>query len=36
VRCYYFVYKQRPEDRVLQVLVKKTETIQRELGSLSP
>ena len=23
VRCYYFVYKQRPEDRVLQVLVKK-------------
>ena len=36
VRCYYFVYKQRPEDRVLQVLVKKTETIQQELGSLSP
>jgi len=36
VRCYYFVYKQRPEDRVLQVLVRKTETIQRELGSLSP
>jgi ERCC4-related helicase len=36
VRCYYFVYKQRPEDRVLEVLVKKTETIQRELGSLSP
>src|SRR5262249_45433691 len=36
VRCYYFVYKQRPEDRVLQVLVSKTETIQQELGSLSP
>lgn len=36
VRCYYFVYKQRPEDRVLEVLVKKTETIQQELGSLSP
>ncbi|MEQ1885183.1 MAG: DISARM system SNF2-like helicase DrmD [Bryobacteraceae bacterium] len=36
VRCHYFVYQQRPEDRVLQVLVKKTETIQKELGSLSP
>ena len=35
VFCYYFVYKQRPEDRVLQVLVRKTETIKRELGSLS-
>ena len=36
VRCYYYVYAQRPEDRVLQVLVSKTETIQQELGSLSP
>ena len=36
VYCYYFVYQQRPEDRVLQVVVKKTETIQQELGSLSP
>jgi len=36
VRCHYFVFQQRPEDRVLQVLVKKTETIQKELGSLSP
>lgn len=36
VRCHYFVYTQRREDRVLQALVRKTETIQRELGSLSP
>ena len=36
VRCHYFVLVQRPEDRVLQVLVKKTATIQAELGSLSP
>jgi SNF2 family DNA or RNA helicase len=36
VNCYYFVYRQRPEDRVLQVLVRKTEIIQKELGSLSP
>jgi hypothetical protein len=35
VRCHYFVLPQRIEDRVLEVLVKKTETIQRELGSLS-
>ncbi|HEY1067836.1 MAG TPA: DISARM system SNF2-like helicase DrmD, partial [Pirellulales bacterium] len=35
VRCHYFVYKQRPEDRVLQAVVRKTETIKRELGSLS-
>jgi SNF2 family DNA or RNA helicase len=35
VLCHYFVYKQRPEDRILQVLVRKTETIKRELGSLS-
>ncbi|MFH1118034.1 MAG: DISARM system SNF2-like helicase DrmD [Pseudomonadota bacterium] len=35
VYCHYFVYSQRPEDRILQVLVKKTETIRNELGSLS-
>ena len=36
VRCHYFVYPQRAEDRVLDVLVQKTKTIQAELGSLSP
>jgi len=35
VRCHYFVLAQRAEDRVLEVLVKKTETIKKELGSLS-
>ena len=35
VRCHYFVLPQREEDRVLDVLVRKTETIKRELGSLS-
>ena len=35
VRCHYFVLPQRTEDRVLDVLVKKTETIRYELGSLS-
>lgn len=35
VFCHYFVYEQRPEDRILQVLVRKTETIRKELGSLS-
>ena len=35
VRCHYFVLPQREEDRVLQVLVRKTETIRKELGSLS-
>src|SRR5262249_2556318 len=35
VFCRYFVYRQRPEDRVLSVLVKKTERIKKELGSLS-
>ena len=33
VWCRYFVYRQRPEDRVLQRLVEKTETIHRQLGS---
>ena len=35
VYCHYFVYKQRPEDRILSCLVRKTETIKRELGSLA-
>jgi SNF2 family DNA or RNA helicase len=35
VFCHYFVYRQRPEDRILAALVRKTETIKRELGSLS-
>ncbi len=35
VRCMYFAYPQRTEDRVLQVLVEKVERIARELGSLS-
>jgi hypothetical protein len=35
VRCHYFVLPQRAEDRVLEVLVRKTDTIKRELGSLS-
>lgn len=35
VFCHYFRYLQRPEDRILQTLVRKTETIKEELGSLS-
>ncbi len=35
VRCHYFFFTQRPEDRVLKVLIEKTQTIQGELGSLS-
>ena len=35
VRCHYFVLPQREEDKVLEVLVRKTRTIKRELGSLS-
>lgn len=35
VRCMYFSLPQRPEDRVLEVVVEKIETIQKELGSLS-
>ena len=34
VRCHYFVYPARPEDRVLAAVVKKVDTVQRELGSL--
>jgi SNF2 family DNA or RNA helicase len=36
VRCHYFFFQQRPEDQVLAAIVRKTETIQRELGSLTP
>lgn len=36
VRCHYFVYRQRTEDRVLEALVRKTRLIEQELGSLSP
>jgi len=35
VRCHYFVLPERAEDRVLDVLVRKTDTIKKELGSLS-
>lgn len=35
VYCHYFFYKQREEDRVIRALVRKTDTIQRELGSLA-
>jgi len=34
VRCHYFSYTQREEDRVLDVLVEKVERIQKELGSV--
>lgn len=36
VFCRYFVYTQRPEDRVLKALVEKTKTIRKQLGSLAP
>ncbi|MFO7568083.1 MAG: DISARM system SNF2-like helicase DrmD [Enhygromyxa sp.] len=35
VRCMYFAYPQRSEDRVLEVLVENVEKIHRQLGSLS-
>ncbi len=35
VYCHYFVYTDRKEDRILSVLVRKTELIKKELGSLS-
>jgi SNF2 family DNA or RNA helicase len=35
VFCHYFNYAQRPEDRILAALIRKTETIKLELGSLS-
>jgi superfamily II DNA or RNA helicase len=34
VRCHYFVYAQRTEDKVLETLVRKIATVQRELGSV--
>ncbi|WP_437681714.1 DISARM system SNF2-like helicase DrmD [Sorangium sp. So ce131] len=34
VRCHYFVYPQRREDQVLDTVVRKIATVQRELGSL--
>ncbi len=36
VSCRYFVLPQRLEDRVLEVLIQKTKTIQAELGTLTP
>lgn len=33
VSCRYFRYAQRPEDMVLEALVRKTDVIQRQLGS---
>jgi ERCC4-related helicase len=35
VWCRYFVYTQRPEDKVLRVLARKTRTIKDELGSFT-
>jgi len=35
VFCHYFFYSQRPEDRILAALVRKTKTIREELGCLS-
>ncbi|MCB1021453.1 MAG: helicase, partial [Acidobacteria bacterium] len=35
VHCYYFFYRDRPEDRILAALVRKTNTIREELGSLA-
>jgi len=35
VFCHYFVYWQRTEDRVLRALVRKTEVIREQLGSLA-
>lgn len=34
VRCHYFVYPERTEDQVLETVVRKVETVRRELGSL--
>lgn len=35
VFCYYFVYENRPEDRILEAVVRKTKIIREQLGSLS-
>ena len=34
VTCRYFIYAQRPEDIVLEALVRKTETIRTQLGAI--
>ena len=34
IRCHYFVYEDRAEDVVLETLVRKIDTVQRELGSI--
>jgi Helicase conserved C-terminal domain/SNF2-related domain len=34
VWCHYFIYPDRPEDQILATVVRKVETVQRELGSL--
>lgn len=34
VRCHYFIHPQRTEDQVLETVVRKVDTVQRELGSL--
>jgi SNF2 family DNA or RNA helicase len=34
--CHYFFYRDRCEDLVLQAVVRKTDVIRRELGSLTP
>ena len=36
VYCRYFVYENRPGDRILNALVQKTERINRELGEVGP
>jgi hypothetical protein len=35
VYCHYFFYKERPEDRILEVLIQKSQIIRRELGSMA-
>jgi SNF2 family DNA or RNA helicase len=35
VTCRYFVFPQRPEDRVLAALVRKSETIRQQLGGMA-
>ena len=35
VFCRYFLFRQRPEDRVLEVLVSKIERVREELGSVA-
>ncbi|RYE84612.1 MAG: hypothetical protein EOO75_17920, partial [Myxococcales bacterium] len=34
VRCHYFLYPARPEDVILEAVVRKVDVVQRELGSL--